>query len=250
MQQSQLNEREFLEKASRTYVTSESSSQDRLIRSLVVRTFAPFLRGGHGLELGCSDGFMTQLLAQHVDNLDVVDGCERFLARARSRKIPNARFFHALFEEFTSETSYDAVVACFVLEHVADVQSVLRAARACLKPSGLLLVAVPNARALSRQLARHMGLLSDLKELTENDLKHGHRRVYDRVTLNRDLEQAGFQIVTQGGILLKLLADFQMDKLIDLGILGEAQLDGLYKLGLEHPDWCGSLFAVSKPTPV
>ena len=246
----QLNEWEFLEKASQTYVTSESSSQDRLIRSLVVRTFAPFLRGGQGLELGCSDGFMTQLLSRHFENLDVVDGSERFLNHARSRNIANARFFHALFEQFISCTAYDAVFACFVLEHVADVQSVLKTARTALKSSGLLFVAVPNARSLSRQLARHMGLLNDLKDLTENDLKHGHRRVYDRVTLNRDLEQAGFRIVSQGGILLKLLADFQMDKLIDLGILAEPQLDGLYKLGLEHPDLCGSLFAIAQPASV
>src|SRR5579864_2487750 len=194
MADTKVSEWEFLEKASRTYVTSESSSQDRSIRSLVVRTFAPFLQGGRGLELGCSDGYMTALLARHVEHLDVVDGTERFLALARARNIANARFFRALFEEFTPDTAYDAVFACFILEHVADVESVLRAARAALKPTGLLFVAVPNARALSRQLARHMGLLTDLKDLTENDLNHGHRRVYDRVTLNRDLEHAGFQI--------------------------------------------------------
>jgi 2-polyprenyl-3-methyl-5-hydroxy-6-metoxy-1,4-benzoquinol methylase len=237
---------EFLEDASHTYVTSESA-QDRLIRSLVVRTFVPFLRGGHGLEMGCSDGYMTELLAAYMERLDVVDGSERFLARARGRGIANARFFHALFEEFVSGTEYDAIFACFVLEHVADVQAMLRMARAALKPFGLLFVAVPNARALSRQLARHMGLLSELTDLTENDHNHGHRRVYDRTALNRELETAQFENVAQGGILLKPFADFQMDKLIDLGIVGEAQVDGLYKLGLEHSDLCGTLFSVCRP---
>jgi hypothetical protein len=38
-----------------------------------------------------------------------------------------------------------------------------------------------------------------------------------------------------------------MDKLIEGDVLGAPQLDGLYKLGLEYPDLCGSLFAVARP---
>ena len=105
---------------------------------------------------------------------------------------------------------------------------------------------MPNARALSRQLALHMGLLKDLKELTENDHNHGHRRVYDRVTINADIAAAGFENVSQGGIMLKILADFQMDQLIDNGMLRDQQIDGLYSLGLEYPDLCGSLFSVCR----
>jgi hypothetical protein len=45
---------------------------------------------------------------------------------------------------------------------------------------------------------------------------------------------------------LKLLADFQMDQLIDQGMLKDQHLDGLYALGLEYPDLCGSLFSVCK----
>lgn len=241
----QVDEREFLENARRNYVTSEAS-HNRMMRGLVVRTFAPFLHGGRGLELGCSDGYMTQLLREHVEYLDVVDGNEHFLAKARARNISNTRFFHALFEEFSSDTAYDAIFACFVLEHIAEPQPVLKTVGAALNSSGLLYVAVPNARTLSRQLARHMGLIRELTDLTQNDLQHGHRRVYDRVNLNRELEGAGFEIVSQGGILVKPLADFQMDQLIDSGVLGEAQIDGLYRLGVEYPDLCGWLYAVCR----
>jgi hypothetical protein len=122
----------------------------------------------------------------------------------------------------------------------------MRMARSVIKPDGLLMIVVPNARALSRQLALHMGLLKDLKELTPNDHNHGHRRVYDRVTLNHDIATAGFDVVAQGGIMLKILADFQMDRLIDNGMLQQQQIDGLYALGLEYPDLTGSLFAVCR----
>jgi SAM-dependent methyltransferase len=240
-------ERAFLDRVSRSYVTSESS-QDRLIRSLVVRTFAPFLHG-RVLELGCSDGYMTELLSAHAHTVDVVDGCERFLDTARKRNLPNARFIQSMFEEFKTDRQYDCVVAAFILEHVADVQATMAMIRAALKSNGLLLAAVPNARALSRQLARQMGLIRDLTDLTPNDHNHGHRRVYDRVSWNRDLESAGFKPIAQGGGLLKPLADFQLEKLIDSGILGPEQIEGLYGLGADFPDLCGSLWAVCRIQP-
>ena len=91
-----------------------------------------------------------------------------------------------------------------------------------------------------------MGLIPDLKELTQNDFDHGHRRVYDRVSLNRDIENCGFTAIAQGGIMLKLLADFQMDRLINMGILQKPQISGLYKLGFEYPDLCGSLYSICR----
>jgi 2-polyprenyl-3-methyl-5-hydroxy-6-metoxy-1,4-benzoquinol methylase len=244
-QQALSEETVFLERVSQTYVTS-SSAQDKLMRRLAVRTFAPFIGHGRALELGCDDGTATELIAQLVDALDVVEGSERFLREAKKRNLQNVRFIHSLFENFESDSRYDFVFATYVLEHVLDPNRVLGMIRSVLQPDGLLFVVVPNANALSRHLAYHMGLVKDLKSLTQNDLNHGHRRVYDRVSLNRDLAEAGFTSISQGGILLKPLADFQMDKMIKVGILEEPQLNGFYSLGLEFPDLCGSLYSICK----
>lgn len=238
-------ERGFLEKVYHTY-TVDTSSQTRTMRELIARTFKLYLTRGVGLELGCSDGFMTEMLASNLERLDVVDGSPTFLEEASKRKLPNVKFNLALFEEFKTSTRYDFVFASYILEHVLDPVAVMKMARGVLKPDGLLMIVVPNARALSRQLALHMGFMKDLKQLSPNDHNHGHRRVYDRVDLNRDIAAAGFDLVAQGGIMLKILADFQMDKLIDDGTLKQEQIDGLYSLGLEYPDLTGSLFAVCR----
>jgi SAM-dependent methyltransferase len=239
-------EMSFLESVTATYVTSESP-QDKLIKSLAVRTFRPFIRpGGRGLEFGCCDGFMTSLIADCVAQLDVADGSRTFIEMAKKRVQSNVTFFHTLFEDFEPAAKYDYIFASYVLEHVADPVAFLARARALLNPAGLLFIVVPNATALSRQLARHMGIVSDLYALTPNDRNHGHRRVYDRPILNGDIERAGLTQVAQGGLLLKLLADFQMDKMIAAGILGDAQIDGLYKMGLEYPHLAGSLFCVCR----
>jgi 2-polyprenyl-3-methyl-5-hydroxy-6-metoxy-1,4-benzoquinol methylase len=240
------NEIDFLESVIDTYVTSESP-QDRLIKSLAVRTFKPYMHTrGNVLELGCCDGFMTALIAPLCSTITVVDGSTSFIEMAKKRMLKNIEFVHSLFEDYSTEKKFDYIFATYVLEHVNDPVSFLKLAGRLLSENGLLFIVVPNARAFSRQLARHMGLIENLYELTPNDLNHGHRRVYDCITLTRDIDTAGLLQVSQGGLLLKLLADFQMDKLIDGGIIGAEQQEGLYKMGLEYPDFAGSIFAICK----
>ena len=240
------DERAFLDTVSGTY--TRGATQDAIIRQLIVRTFAPFIdTQTRALQLGFAEGVDTGLLAPLVGSVDVVEGSSEFIEAARQSGLANLTVHDALFEQFAvpeGAAPYDAIFAVYVLEHVDDPDVVLSNMRRCLAPGGRLFVVVPNARALSRQLARHMGLLDDLTTLTEHDHAHGHRRVYDRVTLNRDIAASGFRSVTEGGILLKLLADFQLDQCYAQGILGEAQVEGLYRMGLEYPDFCGSLFSV------
>lgn len=240
------NEKVMLEKYAADYITSDDSSQQRLMRDLEIRVFSQYINRGKALELGCEIGYMSELISPLVDQLDIVDASQSFLERTKARSIPNARYFCSLFEEYKSDCNYDSVFASHVLEHLFDVQQVLKMVRNSLASNGLLCVAVPNARALSRQLARQMGLISSLYDLTPNDLRGGHRRVYDQVTLRRELELAGFEIVVQGGIFFKPFADFQMDKLIDTEILGEPQLEGLFNLGYEYPDMCADVYAVAR----
>ena len=240
------NEKKLIEGYASNYITSNDSSQQRLMRELEIRTFKPYMNKGRALELGCEIGYMSELIAPLVEHLDIVDGSEEFIRQTKQRNIPNANFFCSLFEEFKPQHQYDSIFASHILEHLFDVPAVLEVVRKALKPDGCFIVAVPNARALSRQLARHMGLIESLYELTPNDLRGGHRRVYDRVSLNRELEGSGFEIIAQGGILFKFLADFQMDKMIDSGILGKEQCEGLYKLGHEYPDMCADIYAIAK----
>jgi len=240
-------EKKMLEDYAKNYITSDDSSQQRLMRNLEVRVIRPYIKRGHALELGCEIGYMSEIIAPLVERLDIVDASELFLEKTKSRGIPNTRYFCSLFENFKSDCKYDLVLASHVLEHLADVQTVLKVVKSTLLPEGYLFVAVPNARALSRQLARHMRLIDSLYDLTPNDLRGGHRRVYDRVTLNKELESAGFEIVAQGGILFKFLADFQLDKMIDSGILGEAQMEGLFRMGYEYPDMCADVYAIARP---
>ncbi len=238
-------ERQFLEKVYTTY-TVDTSAQTKVMRKLIFDTFSDYLDEGSALELGCSDGFMTNMIAGRVSKLDIVDGSKKFLERAAMHAPKNCRFVYSLFEEFEPSEKYDYIFASYILEHVRDPVFLLNRIHDMLKPNGYLFIVVPNSRALSRQMALRMGLLGDLKELTQNDIAHGHRRVYDRFSLEQDIAAGRMKTIAHGGIMLKILADFQLDKLLDSGFLTTTHIDALQKLGMEYPDLCGSLFSVCK----
>jgi 2-polyprenyl-3-methyl-5-hydroxy-6-metoxy-1,4-benzoquinol methylase len=235
----------LLEKVAGSY--RRNSKQDNLMREHCVQAAEPWMDGAHtGLEIGCSDGLMTQMLAGRLARLHVVEATESFAAAVRERNLDNVILHRMMIEDYVPDESFDCIFATWILTHLLDAQVVLKRARDWLRPSGVLFVVVPNARVLSRQLALQMGILSDLYELTANDRNHGHVRAYDRQRLNRELDAAGFATVAQGGLMLKPLADYQMDGLYARGVLGEEHVEGLFRLGREYPDFASAIYSVCR----
>lgn len=240
------NEKDFLERAASTYRT-EVSSQDRLMRKYSLRVLDRYLNPAASiLELGCSDGWLTEQLAGRVRRVVSVEGSSTFAGKLQARKIPNVEVVESLFESFETEERFDLIVAGYVLEHVIDARAVIAHTSKFLAPGGVFYGLVPNASALSRQIGVAMGYLKSAYELTENDLHHGHRRVYDLKTLEQDFTDSGLAVADSGGLMLKILADFQLDQLYDSGFLKEVHSDAFFELGLAHPDLCGSIYCFGR----
>jgi 2-polyprenyl-3-methyl-5-hydroxy-6-metoxy-1,4-benzoquinol methylase len=240
------NEKDFLNSLTSTY-KMDGSVYNQKKREIVINLFSRFIHGGKALELGCADGYETELISKLVDKLDVIDGSRIFIDNCKKKEYKNVNFIYELFETYSIPESiekYDYVFATYVLEHVVDIKFVFNMIRQVLKPEGLLFIVVPNALALSRQLALSMGIINGLKDLTQNDIDHGHKRVYDWFDLNKDIEINCFEIVEQGGTVFKILADFQMDKLLNDGFLTDYHLKGLLKLGKMYPEFCDSIYAI------
>lgn len=234
-----------LEQVADTY--RRDSVQDNWMRKLCVRMMSPWLKQSHlGLEIGCSDGFMSAMLADRIKLLTVVEATATFADALDARGLGNVEVHRGMVESFVPEQMFDRIFATWVLTHVIDADSLLRTLSRWLKPDGLLFVAVPNVRVLSRQLARQMNLIEDLFALTDNDRAHGHVRAFDRQRLDALLRQTGFETVFECGLMLKPLADFQMDQLYASEILTDEHVEGLLRLGFEHPDLCSALFSVCR----
>jgi hypothetical protein len=149
--------------------------------------------------------------------LDVVDGSIELLAEVARCCTGGARLntHAALAEEFLLATSgtWQHVYMTFLLEHVEEPVKLLRLARSRLAEDGVLFVAVPNADSVHRVLALRAGMIRSTTELSENDIRVGHRRVYTQSLLREHLCDAEFRVTLEKPVGLKPLALKQLEML-------------------------------------
>ncbi|MBI5228648.1 class I SAM-dependent methyltransferase [Candidatus Micrarchaeota archaeon] len=207
----------------------------------ISREAAHFYGGDSCLVLGPSEsGEFEKTLSSHFKRVVCVDGSSRIINELR-RKLPAYEYNISLFEDIQIEEKFDVILLMHVLEHVRDPQQILSLCKKWLAKEGVVIVATPNAYSINRLLGVKMGLLSEAHELHENDLRIGHRRVYDFDSLERDIKAAGFTVVEKQGVLFKPFPNSQME------LLSNGQIEGLYLLGKDFPNYCNSLFFVIKP---
>jgi len=203
------------------------------------KIFERHLRPGSILELGPAEGVMTQCLYGKFPNLSTVEGSAVFCESLRER-FPKLRVIHALFEDFETEESYDNILLGHVLEHVKDPVRILSQAKEWLAPGGRILAAVPNARSLHRQAAVIMGLLKHEKDLNDNDLYHGHRRLYDPESFRGDFIAAGLTIEHFGGYWIKPLSNRQIEQ-----TWTREMVHAFMVLGERYPDLAAEIYIIA-----
>ena len=202
--------------------------------------FKRFIKHGSILELGPAEGLMTERLISLQADLTVIEGSEKFAADLR-QKFTGIKVVHSLFEDAELSEVYDNVVLGHVLEHVEDPKAVLQKVKQWLKPDGLVLCAVPNARSIHRQAAVEMGLIESIFDMSKKDVHHGHLRIYTPELLRTEFIRAGFKIEHFGGYWMKPLSDSQIEQCFN-----ENMLSAFMKLGEFYPDIAAEIYIVCK----
>jgi len=168
--------------------------------------------GPNVLELGVGDGMWSGEVIKRFGKTFIVDASAKLLAAAREKHGSSVTVFESFFEDFAPPAglSFNTIIATHVLEHVDDPVAVLKRAREWLSPRGQVLIIVPNATSLHRQLAVMMGIQPTVYSFSPRDRQVGHVRVYDLGSLRRDIEAAGYSVVAQRGLFLKILPKYMM----------------------------------------
>jgi 2-polyprenyl-3-methyl-5-hydroxy-6-metoxy-1,4-benzoquinol methylase len=161
------------------------------------------------IELGYGEGITLARLAPLSESYSMVEGAASLAALVRERH-PAVAVAHSLFEDYFPEVPCDKLLALHVLEHVDDPVALARHLRSWLRPEGEMIVVVPNRESLHRQLAVEMGLQPALDTLSARDSLVGHQRVYDLLTLEQHLREAGFEPFERRGFFLKTLPNGMM----------------------------------------
>lgn len=185
------------------------------------------------LELGVGHGYSTEIFSKYFKEYTVIDGDKEVIKRYDKMHPHNTvKMINAYFEEYVPEKKYDVIILGFVLEHVDNPTGILKKYKEYLKPNGKMFITVPNAETLNRRVGKIAGLLERLEELSEHDLRCGHKRYYTVKTLKADIETCDFKISRIEGIYLKPLTTRQM---ISLG-LSDQIIDGFLNVGREYPE--------------
>lgn len=139
--------------------------------------------GARILEVGCGNG---ELLVQARMRGFQVEGIEYSATAAENT---NRRLGSGTVQVGTLDTvplpleSFDAIVACDVIEHVRDPKAFVRRAYACLRPGGMVFLVTPSLDNWTRALMRQHWM----------EYKVEHLFYFSRRSLRLLLASSGFQ---------------------------------------------------------
>jgi 2-polyprenyl-3-methyl-5-hydroxy-6-metoxy-1,4-benzoquinol methylase len=148
-------------------------------------------QGGLLLDVGCGDGAFLKLAQEKGWT---VSGTEHSLYAAdyvsKAHGIPV--FCGEIISAGYPENFFDVVTMWHVLEHVTDPERYLREIHRILKPSGLLVIAVPNVNDYVMRFAYRFVKGKPLKLFSKND-REIHLYHFSDETLRNYLRKSGFK---------------------------------------------------------
>ena len=159
--------------------------------------------GARVLDVGCSTGYLAELLASRGHQ---VVGIEVDPAAA------GAALERGGFEVVCGDVadpaalggipgSFGAIVCGDVLEHLADPAALLRVLRERLAPGGVLVASVPNA---VHWTARRAVLRGEFPQEDHGIFDRTHLRFFTRASARRLLEGSGLQVVAEAPVAAPL----------------------------------------------
>jgi 2-polyprenyl-3-methyl-5-hydroxy-6-metoxy-1,4-benzoquinol methylase len=221
---------------------------DLVVREFFLKRIAsdlntnPFAKN---LEIGSFDGSMSEIILKYLKQLDIVEPAKNSAEEVIKKFGDKVNVFIDTVENFSPKAKYDNIFLVHTLEHVDDPIKVLKRISEMLSNDGNLFIMVPNANALSRQIAVEMGVVEFNTAVTQGEREQGHLRTYTSETLTKDITDSGLSIKSSGGIFLKTLANFQLDKCIELSVISRNYLDACEKLSLIYPEFASSIYFVT-----
>lgn len=179
-------------RASARYEAASSVRGDKYDRTRMLLEWVG--RGKRVLEVGCSTGYISRLLAERgcvVTGIEI-DPAAAERARAHCREVLVLDLNSPLWSESLRGGAYDVVLLADVLEHLVDPGGALREIRGLLKEDGSIVISLPN---VVHWVTRARILLGQFNYTSMGTLDHTHLRFYTVGTAHELVRSAGYQII-------------------------------------------------------
>lgn len=174
----------------RAWITQQKDKRIRMWRNRLKR-LEKHSNCGNLLDIGCGDGSFLGLAQQ---NGWIVNGTEysEHAAKFVGEKLGIHVFRGELAAAGSPGEFFDVVTMWHVLEHVTDPRGYLLEIQRILKPSGLLVLAVPNVDDLVMQAAYRLIKGKKMKLFSPKD-REVHLYHFSPTTLRAYLDETGFR---------------------------------------------------------
>ena len=206
-----------------------------------------FLHGDNLLEVGSSEGEMTELLATAGKAMTLVESSAN-RCKALRKRFPNASVVESKLDDFHPADRYDIIVLSDVLKQSRSPTEQLVRSRGWLKPNGRIFVTVPNGQSLHRQMAAIVGDLP--RHATPAGTGDGRRRLFDPESLHGAVTEAGLRVDAHGGYsLTPFYGQSTSTRGTRLAAWTPAVMNAFMQLGERYPDLAEDIYVVASVPP-
>ena len=183
----------------------------------------------------------------YVDSYDeftVVEPSAKFYEIAKKFKGDDNRIslYHDYIEKVNLDKKYDLIIISSLLHEIDNAQSILSAINKFCHSNTVVYINVPNAKSFHRLLALEAGIINNIYNKSDNQIKFQQTHTYDIDTLGELLEKSGFSIIESGSYFIKPFTHTQMRKLLDHNIITKDVLNGLDKMVKYCPELGSEIF--------
>ncbi len=144
------------------------------------------------------------------------------------------RCFNTFFEDAVQDLlqfEFDYIVCASLLHEVENPSYFLEKLYGLtVKDKTIVHINVPNMNSFHRLLAKESGLIKEVNDKSENNIKLQQTTNFTLESLSALVKKAGFTIVDKGSYFIKPFTHKQMQQLLDAHIIEPAVLEGLYKM--------------------
>lgn len=172
------------------------SNANALLKQIELRT----PKGARLLEVGCAHGWFMDIASKRYDVLGLEP--DEYIYRAtleRGLPVRNGFFPDAI----GADELFDVIVFNDVIEHISDIEGVLRSCYRHLNPGGLLVINLPSSKGVFYRLSKiacRIGYSGYFDRMWQKGLPSPHVHYFDLETLSALLEKFCFVRAADGSL--------------------------------------------------
>ena len=161
---------------------------------------------------------------------------------------PNISIIDKTIEQLGKDNKqhFDLIILSSVLHEIPNYRKALEEICLLLENEGILLIVVPNAESIHRQIGVNLGIISDLFQLSSTQSKMQQGIVFSIDTLTNLVADAKFEVLQCITSFVKPLTHKQMQDRVDSGVISDEDLETLYNLSAVFEPFGSEIFLIAK----